>query len=66
MSDNETVEQINETIDRADDHTASTLKIKIADLIPLAKKSSPYGDWCHDPLICAGKGYCPRDPTCGD
>ncbi len=26
----------------------------------------PYGEWCRDPRICEGKGYCPRDPTCGD
>jgi hypothetical protein len=31
-----------------------------------SRKSAPYGEWCHDPTICAGKGYCPRDPTCGD
>ena len=30
------------------------------------KASSPYGEMCRDPTICAGKGYCPRDPTCGD
>ncbi|SCB51764.1 hypothetical protein GA0061099_102142 [Bradyrhizobium yuanmingense] len=23
-----------------------------------------YGEMCHDPKICAGKGYCPRDPSC--
>ena len=28
--------------------------------------ASPYGKWCRDPNLCAGKGYCPRDPTCGD
>ncbi len=30
------------------------------------KRVSPYGEWCRDPKLCAGKGYCPRDPTCGD
>jgi hypothetical protein len=30
------------------------------------KASSPYGEWCRDPDACAGKGYCPRDPNCGD
>ena len=25
-----------------------------------------YGEWCRDPAACAGKGYCPHDPTCGD
>lgn len=27
---------------------------------------SPYGEWCRDPELCKGKGYCPRDPNCGD
>lgn len=26
----------------------------------------PYGEWCRNPAACAGKGYCPLDPTCGD
>ena len=26
----------------------------------------PYREWCLDPSLCAGKDYCPRDPTCGD
>ena len=30
------------------------------------KLNAPYGEWCRDPDLCAGKGYCPRDPTCGD
>ena len=30
------------------------------------KSKSPYGEWCRDPKACAGKGYCPLDPTCGD
>lgn len=25
-----------------------------------------YGEWCRDPKLCAGKGYCPRDPNCAD
>lgn len=25
-----------------------------------------YGEMCRDPNLCSGKGYCPRDPTCGD
>ena len=29
-------------------------------------KSAAYGEWCRDPKLCAGKGYCPRDPNCGD
>ena len=27
---------------------------------------APYGPMCRDPQLCAGRGYCPRDPTCGD
>jgi hypothetical protein len=26
----------------------------------------PYGFMCRDPDLCFGKGYCPRDPNCGD
>lgn len=26
----------------------------------------PYGEMCRYPNLCEGKGYCPRDPTCGD
>lgn len=25
----------------------------------------PY-PWCWRPEICRGKGYCPRDPNCGE
>ena len=25
-----------------------------------------YGEWCHDPTLCADLGYCPRNPTCAD
>lgn len=30
------------------------------------KRTAPYGERCRDPNACAGKGYCPLDPTCGD
>jgi len=30
------------------------------------RKTAPYREWCMDPELCAGKGYCPRDPNCGD
>lgn len=30
------------------------------------RAKAPYGPMCRDPELCAGKGYCPRDPTCGD
>ena len=33
---------------------------------PLSRKDAPYGEWCRKPDACAGKGYCPLDPTCGD
>jgi hypothetical protein len=23
-------------------------------------------EWCADPALCAGKGYCPREPNCAD
>lgn len=26
----------------------------------------PYGPMCQNPSLCTGKGWCPRDPTCGD
>jgi len=28
--------------------------------------ATAYGEWCRKPAACAGKGYCPLDPTCGD
>lgn len=30
------------------------------------KSNAPYGEMCLDPQACSEKGYCPRDPTCGD
>ncbi len=37
---------------------------------PIAARSDKprgvYGEWCCDPKLCAGKGYCPRDPSCAD
>lgn len=30
------------------------------------KFNSPYKEWCRKPEACAGKGYCPLNPTCGD
>jgi|ERR1700721_4821465 len=30
------------------------------------KHEPAYGEWCRNPAACAGKGYCPLDPTCGD
>lgn len=34
--------------------------------LPGALGEPVYGEWCRDPELCAGKGYCPRDPTCAD
>lgn len=30
------------------------------------RETAPYGQMCRNPDLCAGKGYCPRDPTCGN
>lgn len=38
----------------------------LAERAKRARANAPYGEMCRDPKICAGKGYCPRDPTCGD
>ena len=27
---------------------------------------TPYPDFCRQPKVCQGKGYCPLDPTCVD
>jgi hypothetical protein len=27
---------------------------------------APCGLWCRNPGACAGKGYCPLDPTCAN
>lgn len=32
---------------------------------PLSDVKPPY-PFCRHPDKCAGKGYCPRDPTCAD
>lgn len=26
----------------------------------------PLRKWCVNPRLCAGRSYCPRDPTCAD
>ena len=31
-----------------------------------ARDARAYGEWCRNPKACAGKGYCPLDPTCAD
>jgi len=30
------------------------------------REKAPYGPMCRDPELCRDKGFCPRDPTCGD
>lgn len=25
-----------------------------------------YPDWCREPSLCAGRGFCPRDPACNE
>lgn len=37
-----------------------------APLTPAAKPVGHYGEMCMNPSLCAGKGYCPRDPNCAD
>ena len=29
-------------------------------------KGTAYPEFCREPTLCKGKGYCPRDPTCID
>lgn len=29
-------------------------------------RDNAYGEWCAQPALCAGRGYCPRDPSCAD
>ena len=43
----------------------------VATLLDIARSGAyterrPYAEWCRKPEACAGKGYCPLDPTCGD
>jgi len=49
----------------ADDKTPDEKAVKEA-LKANLTSVPPYGEWCRDPKACAGKGYCPLDPTCGD
>ena len=44
--------QMLEQIERAD--TSQTVR------------EPPYGPMCRNPSLCTLKGYCPRNPTCGD
>lgn len=41
-------------------------RLRHAKALGQVKSEPPYGYMCRDPQLCAGKGYCPRDPTCGD
>ena len=38
----------------------------LVDIACAGMSQRPYGEWCRKPEACAGKGYCPLDPTCGD
>lgn len=41
----------------------------IHDLPPKVREGterSPYPEMCREPKLCAGKGYCPRDPACNE
>ena len=38
----------------------------LVDIARAGMSGRPYGEWCRNPEACAGKGYCPLDPTCGD
>jgi len=42
-------------------------RLSVAMESPLAPKpAGHYGEMCMNPSLCAGKGYCPRDPNCAD
>lgn len=42
-------------------------KLAVVAESPLTPKpAGHYGEMCMNPSICAGKGYCPRDPNCAD
>ena len=53
---------------RADDATERYNKLAVANESPLTPKkpAGHYGEMCMNPSLCAGKGYCPRDPNCAD
>lgn len=40
------------------------LEAQIAAETPVSQRA--YSEWCRKPSACAGKGYCPLDPTCAD
>jgi hypothetical protein len=44
----------------------SKLRDRVRELHKALQTHSPYGEMCSDPALCHDKGYCPRDPTCGD
>jgi hypothetical protein len=54
--------QFRETEDERNERLATARKRRAAE----NKAKGAYSQWCRDPSLCAGKGYCPRDPTCGD
>jgi hypothetical protein len=40
-------------------------KVTIDPPAPEPPSNLPY-PWCYQPYVCAGRGYCPRDPNCGE
>ena len=65
MSDGHTVNLLTAAILKIDDVRSPICEL-MAPTIRALKGSAPYGEMCRDPNLCVGKGYCPRDPTCGD
>lgn len=55
------IDQFRETEHARNERLICAIKRRIE-----AKRNSPYGEMCRNPDVCAGKGYCPLDPTCGD
>jgi hypothetical protein len=47
-------------------HLSGSEKLANLKAALIEEAEPPYGPMCRDPDLCAGKGYCPRDPTCGD
>ena len=62
--------------DNCDQESQLRLMAEAADMIEalqldlgralLAEKRTPPYPWCHEPAVCVLKGYCPRDPNCGE
>jgi hypothetical protein len=61
--------QMLEQIERADT-SQQVSRIRLSELpralLETPRREPPYGPMCRNPSLCAGKGWCPRNPTCGD